>query len=83
MGESVQGVPEGGAEFVESGDLLPGATESGDTLAVDGIDLARRSVRLHRARAEGSVALRTKLRREKVLDFLASQPRCLVVAEGR
>lgn len=47
-----------------------------------GIDLAKQSFQLHGARADGSVAFRKKLTRTKVLDFMASQPRCLVAMEA-
>ncbi len=48
-----------------------------------GIDLAKRSFQLHGARADGSVAFRKKLSRDKVLGFMASQPRCVIAARGR
>ena len=47
-----------------------------------GIDLAKRSFQLHGARADGSVAFRKKLNRDKVLGFVASQPRCIVAMEA-
>ena len=47
-----------------------------------GIDLAKRSFRLHGACADGSVAFRKKLSRDKVLSFMASQPRCIVAMES-
>ena len=47
-----------------------------------GIDLAKRSFQLHGACADGSVAFRKKLNRDKVLDFMASQPRCVVAMEA-
>ena len=47
-----------------------------------GIDLAKQGFQLHGARADGSVAFRKKLTRPKVLDFMASQPRCLVAMEA-
>ena len=47
-----------------------------------GIDLAKQSFQLHGARSDGSDAFRKKLTRGKVLDFLASRPRCLVVMEA-
>ena len=47
-----------------------------------GIDLAKRSFQLHGARADGSVAFRRKLSRNKVLDFVGSQPRCVVAMEA-
>ena len=47
-----------------------------------GIDLAKNSFQLHGARTDGSVAFRKKLNRGKVLEFLASQPRCTVAMEA-
>ena len=47
-----------------------------------GIDLAKQGFQLHGAGADGSVAFRKKLTRGKVLDFLASQPRCEVAMEA-
>ena len=47
-----------------------------------GIDLAKRSFQLHGARADGSAGFRKNLVRDKVLDFLASQPRCVVAMEA-
>ena len=51
-------------------------------VSIIGIDLAKRSFQVHGARADGSVAFRRKLGREKVLDFVASQPRCVVAMEA-
>ncbi len=51
-------------------------------VSIIGIDLAKRSCQLHGAREDGSVAFRKKLSREKLLDFLASQPRCVVAMEA-
>ena len=51
-------------------------------VSIIGIDLAKHSFQLHGARADGSVAFRRKLSREKVLDFLFSQPRCAVAMEA-
>ncbi len=45
-----------------------------EQISIIGIDLAKRSFQLHGAQADGSAAFRKKLSREKVLDFLASQP---------
>ena len=45
--------------------------------SIIGIDLAKRSLQVHGARADGSVAYRRKL-----LSFLASQPRCTVAMEA-
>ena len=47
-----------------------------------GIDLAKRSFQLHGARADGSVAFRRKVSREKLLYFLAALPRCVVAMEA-
>ncbi len=47
-----------------------------------GIDLAKQGFQLHGARSDGSVAFRKKLTRGKVLNFLASQPQCLVTMEA-
>ena len=47
-----------------------------------GIDLAKRGFQLHGSRPDGSVAFRKKLSRAKVLGFLASQPKCMVVMEA-
>lgn len=47
-----------------------------------GIDLAKQSFQLHGACADGSVSFRKKLSRGKLLDFLASQPICVVVMEA-
>ena len=47
-----------------------------------GIDLAKRSFQLHGALTDGSVAFLKKLNRDKVLSFMASQPRCIVAMEA-
>ena len=44
--------------------------------------MAKRSFHLHGAQVDGSVAFRRKLSREKLLDFLASRPRCVVAMEA-
>ena len=53
-----------------------------EQVSIIGIDLAKRSFQVHGAQADGSVAFRRKLSREKVLNFLASQPSCLVAMEA-
>ena len=50
--------------------------------SIIGLDLAKRSFQAHGALAEGRVAFRKKLTREKVLGFLAEQPRCVVAMEA-
>ena len=47
-----------------------------------GIDLATRSFQLHGARADGSLAFRKKLSRDRVLKFVASHPPCIVAMEA-
>ena len=47
-----------------------------------GIDLAKRSVQLHGARADGSIAFRKKLNRDRMLHFVASHPPCVVAMEA-
>ncbi len=47
-----------------------------------GLDLAKRTFQAHGAQIDGGVAFRKKLSRDKVLGFLASQPRCVVAMEA-
>ena len=51
-------------------------------LSIIGIDLAKRRFQLHGACADGSVAFRRKLTRDRILSFLAEQPACLVAMEA-
>ena len=53
-----------------------------DEVTIIGIDLAKRSFQVHGAMEDGSVAFRKKLSRGKLLDFVASQPRCVVAMEA-
>ena len=53
-----------------------------DHATIIGIDLAKSSFQVHGAGPDGSVAFRKKLSRAKVLDFVASQPRCVVAMEA-
>ena len=50
-------------------------------VSIIGLDISKRSFQVHGATAEGAPVLRRKLTRAKVLEFFASQPRCLVVME--
>ena len=50
--------------------------------SIIGLDLSKRSFQAHGTLADGSVAFRKKLTREKVLGFLAKQPRCTVAMEA-
>ncbi len=53
-----------------------------EEVSIIGLDLAKRSFQAHGARADGGVAFRKKLSREKVLAFLAEQSRCVVAMEA-
>ena len=52
-----------------------------DNVSIIGIDISKRSFQVHGATADGAPMLRRKLSRAMVLEFLASQPPCLVVME--
>ena len=47
-----------------------------------GLDLAKSIFQAHGADAAGGVVFRKKLRRDQMLSFFASQPRCLVATEA-
>jgi transposase len=47
-----------------------------------GLDLAKNVFQAHGARATGAVVFRKKVRRDKVLALLATQPNCLVAMEA-
>ncbi len=53
-----------------------------EEVSIIGIDLAKRSLQVHGARADGSVAFRRKLSRGRLQRFLASQPGCTVAMEA-
>ena len=50
--------------------------------SIIGLDLAKRRFQAHGARADGGVAFRKALSRDKVLAFLAERPRCIVAMEA-
>ena len=52
-----------------------------DNVSIIGIDISKRSFQVHGATSDGAPVLRRKLSRAKVLEFLGSQPPCLVVME--
>ena len=52
-----------------------GARQCRDGVTIVGVELAKRSFQFHDVQADGSIAFRRKLSREKLLDFLASRPR--------
>jgi transposase len=51
-------------------------------VSIIGLDLAKNVFQAHGARADGSVAFRTKLTRSKVLDFFSSVSKCTVAMEA-
>jgi transposase len=53
-----------------------------EKVSIIGLDLAKRSFQAHGAHADGSVAFRRKLSREKLLTFFAEQPQCVVAMEA-
>jgi transposase len=53
-----------------------------DHVTIIGLDLAKRAFQLHGGRGDGSVAFRQKLPRDKILAFMARQPRCVVAMEA-
>ena len=53
-----------------------------EKVSIIGLDLAKRSFQAHGAHADGGVAFRKKLSREKVLAFLAEQSPCVVAMEA-
>ena len=46
-------------------------------VAIIGIDLAKRVFQAHGAAANGAVVFRKKLTRDRLMIFLATQPRCI------
>jgi transposase len=50
--------------------------------AIIGIDLAKRSFQLHGTDANGAALFRRKISRERLLEFLAGQPTCVVAMEA-
>ena len=51
-------------------------------VSIIGLDLAKHVFQAHGASSSGEVLFRKKLRREQILSFFASQPRCLVAMEA-
>jgi transposase len=47
-----------------------------------GLDLAKNVFQAHGADASGNVVFRKRLRRERVLEFFAGKPACLVAMEA-
>ena len=57
-------------------------TSNMEEVSIIRIDPAKRSLQVHRGRADGSVAYRRQLSRGKLLSSLASQPPCTVAIEA-
>jgi len=53
-----------------------------EQVSIIGLDLAKRAFQAHGARADGSVAFRKKLSREKIRTFFIQLPRCVVAMEA-
>jgi transposase len=53
-----------------------------EKVSIIGLDLAKRSFQAHGAHADGSVAFRRKLSREKLLTFFEEQSQCVVAMEA-
>jgi transposase len=52
------------------------------TVSTIGLDIAKHVFQAHGADASGQAVFRKKITRTKLIDFLASQPRCLVALEA-
>src|SRR3974390_183063 len=53
-----------------------------DQVTIIGLDLAKRAFQVHGARGDGGVVYRQKFSRDKILTFLAQQPRCVIAMEA-
>ena len=53
-----------------------------DEVSTVGIDLAKSVFQVHGAGQDGTVVLRKKLRRDQVLSFFSTLPRCVVAMEA-
>ena len=53
-----------------------------EKVSIIGLDLAKRRFQMHGARADGGVAFRKTLSRDRVLAFLAERSRCVVAMEA-
>jgi transposase len=53
-----------------------------EEVSIIGVNLAKHVFQVHGAQADGSMAFSKKLSRNKLLSFLASQPRCVVAMEA-
>ena len=77
--------PPDGIAMCQGGDVCrtpPNGEGIHEKASIIGLDLAKRSFQAHGALADGSVAFRKKLTREKVLGFFAERPRCIVAMEA-
>lgn len=63
--------------------VITGAEEAFmNEVAIIGIDLAKRVFQVHGAAVNGAVIFRKKLTRDRLMMFLAAQPRCTVAMEA-
>jgi len=53
-----------------------------DDVSIIGLDLAKNVFQVHGARGDGSVVLRIKLTRSKLLAFFSALPKCTVAMEA-
>ncbi len=53
-----------------------------EKISIVGLDLAKRTIQIHAAGADGSVILRRKISNAKLLDFLTSIQPCTVAMEA-
>jgi|GraSoiStandDraft_5_1057265.scaffolds.fasta_scaffold71114_2 transposase len=77
--------PPDGITMCQGGDVCAShewKRTSMEKVSLIGLDLAKRAFQAHGARADGGVAFRKKLSREKVLSFMAEQAPCVVAMEA-
>ncbi len=53
-----------------------------EEITIVGLDLAKHVFQVHAAKQDGTMLLRKKLARSKVLPFFASLPKCVVAMEA-
>lgn len=51
-------------------------------VSIIGIDLVKNIMHIHGVDNNGKTVLKKKLQRDKLLEFMANQPKCLVGMEG-
>ena len=58
--------------------MLTSPASSGEDVAVVGVDLAKSVFQVHGVDEDGTVVLRRRLNRSKLLSFFEVLPRCLI-----